>query len=274
METTNKQLDDLNNELKEQPDMVDDDLSFLGGQQESKYKKFYYCKLFTKKGTKPHFEFKRMVDGHSVPVKGDTTTISGTLKKITFSEYEYEGQQLKTVRFLLETLNENGDLVGISWGCGWNMVLINLVNCILNSNEPVTSLLVSVYTDVKSGYNKSMFRINGKKPEWKYSVEQLNEKKEKIFNKKGELVKTELGDMIDFLKSELEKHLPIILPNFKPEDEVVKHQVNFVEESLEEVLKPNTPEDEQDTLMEEMFSDIEPTVQPSEQKLQNKNKKK
>lgn len=266
METTN--INDIQDELNQSNEQLNDDMGFLGGNTESsKYSKFYFAKLYTKKGTQPHFTFSRNVDGKFVQVKGTTQTISGTLKKISFGSYEYEGNQLKTVRFLLETLNENGELVAINWSCGWNMVMINLVNCLLNTNDEVKSLLISVYTDKNTGYNKSMFRINGKKPEWKYSNDQLNEKKEKIYNKKGELVKTEMGDLIEFLEYELQTSLPILLPHFRPEDEPSGHQVKFVEESMSTVL--DVHEDKESDLMDEMFNDI-PTTQPSEQKLKNK----
>lgn len=231
-------------EEKQTPEELNDDMSFLGGNKDvSKYDKYYFAKLHTKKGETPEFKFRRIVDGVTIDVKGATQTISGKLNKITFSQYEYEKTTLKTVRFNLETLNEDGKLVGISWGCGWNSVLINLVNSLLNETKSVDSLLVSVYTDQKSGYNKAMFRINGKKPEWKYTIDQMNEKKEKIFNKKGELVKTETGELIDFLESELQNHLTVILPNFHPEDEVQKNVVNIVEQSIEDVIPSQNDQD-------------------------------
>lgn len=245
--------EELENEL---PEELMDDLSFLGtGDNVSKYVKYYYTKASTKKGVIPSFKFKRMVDGRAVDVKGTQPSISGKLTKITFGSYNFEGTELKTTRFQLETLNEIGDLVGISWGCGWNSVLINLVNCLLKETKPVESLLVSLYQDKNSGFNKSMFRINGKKPEWKYSIDELNDKKEKIFNKKGELVKTETGELVDFLEYELKNHLPIILPNFKPEDEVVKHQVNIIEEDIETVLPSDKKgkKDEVDEALQEFF---------------------
>jgi len=224
---------------KNVPEELNDDLSFLGGNNEvSKYEKYYFAKLYTKKGTEPHFKFRRIVDGVPTDVKGTTKTISGKLNKITFSQYEYEGVTLKTVRFNFETLNEDGKLVGISWGCGWNSVLQNLVNCLLNEEKEIKSLLVSVYKDPKSDYNKAMFRVNGNKPEWKYSIEELNEKKEKIFNKKGELVKTEVGELVDFLESELKNHLNVILPNFKPEEEIKENVTpTIVESSINDFFK-------------------------------------
>lgn len=244
--------EELENEL---PEELNDDLSFLGRENGgvSKYSKFYYTKLYTKKGVVPYFKFRRMVDGKALDVKGTTTSVSGKLTKITFGEYEFEGQQLKTVRLMLETLNEVGDLVGISLGIGWNSVMINLANSLLSVQKPIDSLLISVYTDKTSGYNKSMFRINGAKTEWKFTIDELNEKKEKIFNKKGELVKTEMGELIDFLKSELEKHLPIILPNFVPEEEPVKHEVKFVEMDIDEVL-PSGKKDDVDETLQEFFN--------------------
>jgi hypothetical protein len=240
-----------NNELNEE---LNDDLSFLStGTESSKYDKLYFAKLYTKKGTKPHFKFQRAVEGKIIDVKGETQSISGTLKKITFPTFEFEGNQIKTVRFFLETLNNEGKLTAISFGCGWNQVLQNLVNCLLNLNEPVTALQISVYVG-DNGYNKSMLRINGKKPSWKYQVAELNDKKEKIFNKKGELVKTEIGDLIDFLEAELKAKVPTLLPNFHPEDEptVAKHQVNFVELPIDSVLGEK-PAPEKDEEMDEFF---------------------
>ena len=271
METTNKQLDAINEDLKNEVDMVDDDLSYLGGQETSKYDKYYFVKLHTKKEEQPHFTFARNNgSGTVVDVKNSTLiqTLQGKLTKISFSSYQHEKDTLKTVRFNLETLNNDGKLVGFSLGIGWNYALQNWVNCILGCDKPIESILFSVWKDKQTGYNKSMIRINGSKPEWKYTNDTLEEKKEKVYDKKGILVATRNSDLIDFLESELKNHLPIILPNFHPEQEVEKHQVNFVEESIDTVLGPG--EDDKG-LMEEMFSDI-PTTQPSEQKLKNKKK--
>ena len=195
---------------------MDDDLSFISPEQ-SKYKKFYFVKMYTKKGTEPHFEYKRLIDGKVVPIKSTTKTLVGTLKKITFSSYEYEGNTLKTVRFLLESINGDGEPVGFSWGCGYNTVLLNLINCILSVNEPIITLFIEVYTDIKSGYNKSKIRINNNKPVWKYSLDQLNDKREKIYSKSGVLVKTESTELFNFMENELQKHLFVILPDFHPD---------------------------------------------------------
>ncbi len=247
----------LNNEVEE----LNDDLTFLNtGNETSKYAKMYFAKLYTKKGTKPHFKFQRAVEGKTTPVKGETQTISGTLKKMTFSSFEFEGNQIKTVRFFLETLNADGELIAISWGCGWNQVLINLVNCLLNLNEPITSLLVSVYAG-ENGYSKSMFRVNGKKLSWKYTIDELADKKEKIYNKAGVLVKTEISELIDFLESELKSKVPVLLPNFHPEEEAPKHQVNFVEQPIESVLDTETPTSkttEKDIMDDFLFDNVEP----------------
>lgn len=272
METTNKQLNDIQEDLKNEVNMVEDDLSYLGGQETSKYDKYYLVKLHTKKEEQPHFTFARNNGtGTIVDVKNSQLiqTLQGKLTKISFSSYQHEKDTLKTVRFNLETLNNDGKLVGFSLGIGWNYALQNWVNCILGCNKPIDSILFSVWKDKASGYNKSMIRINGGKPEWKYTNDVLEERKEKVYDKKGVLVATRNGDLIDFLEEELKNHLPIILPNYHPEQDVEKHLTTITEDS---VLGTNDEDDK--GLMEEMFSDIEPTVQPSEQKLQNKNKKK
>ena len=275
METTNKQLNDIQEELKNEVDMVTDDLSYLGGQETSKYDKYYFVKLHTKKEEQPHFTFARNNGtGTVVDVKNSTPiqTLQGKLTKISFSSYQHEKDTLKTVRFNLETLNNDGKLVGFSLGIGWNYALQNWVNCILGCDKPIDSILFSVWKDKQTGYNKSMIRINGGKPEWKFTNDELDSKKERVYDKKGVLVATRNGDLIDFLETELKNHLSVILPNFHPEQEEVKHQVNFVEVSIESVLGTDMNNEQQtDNLMNEMFNDI-PTNQPSEQKLKNKKK--
>ena len=258
METTKSELDEMMKDTNQEPVEVNDDMSFLSTSQDtSKYEKFYFAKLFTKKEKPPYFSFSRSEKGVVVEVttKDLIQTLSGKLTKITFGSYEHEKETLKTVRFNLETLNNEGKLVGFSFSIGWNYALINFVNCLLGYDKPIEGVVFGVWKDKQSGYNKSMIRINGQKPLWRYANKDLEDKKEKVYDKKGVLVATRNGDLIDFLEAELKAHLPVILPNFHPTDEPEHHTVNFVEVGIDTVLGV-VPEDDSKAIDEFFGKDI------------------
>lgn len=213
-------------ELNTEEIYLDDNLDFLGNDESSKYKRFYFVKMLIKKNTEPHFEFSRNVAGKVQKVRGTTKSISGTVKKITFGNYTFEGVDIPTVRFLIETLDNQGDLIAMSWGTSYNMISINLFNKILALDKPLSAISIDLFTDRNSGYNQAKILLNGQKVEGLLSPEQRKAMC-KEFTIKGKTVKDN-EELINYLRDSLKDNLPTILPDFKPEpelsDEEKEHQ--------------------------------------------------
>lgn len=209
--------------------MKDDSLDFMNEDKKSKYAKYFFAKVRTKKEINPHFEMSRSLDGiiQRVDFKMPIQRIGGKLNNIEFSQGEYQGQVIKSVVFKIETLNPSGELFGFRISCSRNQALLNWLNCLIGTNEEIKAFEISLWKDKNSGFNKSTCRINGKKPSWAFTLEQMEEKKEKITDKKGNLLMTKTDDLFDFMEDELKAKLDILLPNRYKEDESNKFEESF-----------------------------------------------
>lgn len=212
---------------------IEDSLDFMGENKKSKYAKYFFSKVRTKKEIDPHFEMSREISGTitRVDFKQPIQRIAGKLNNIEFCEGEYQGQIIKSVVFKFETLNPSNELFGFRVSCSRNNALLNWLNCLIGCNDKIESFEISLWKDKNSGFNKSTCRINGKKATWALSLDQLEEKKEKVFDKKGNLLQTLSGDLFDYMEDELKSKLDTLLPNRYKEEESNKFE-NFVEEIL------------------------------------------
>lgn len=238
--------------------LVQDDLDFMGETKKSKYAKYFFSKVRTKKEIQPHFEMSTDINGTitRVDFKQPIQRITGKLNNIEFSEGSYQGQVIKSVVFKLETLNPSGELLGFRISCSRNQALLNWMNCLLGFNEEIISFEMSLWKDRNTQFNKSTCRINGKKPAWKYSLDQMEEKKEKIFDKKGTLLMTKTDELFDFMELELKDHLDIILPERYKAEESDKFS-EFI--TSEEVEIPNPDEEfKPDFDFEDIFMEEKP----------------
>lgn len=255
MNTKNEKIEEKEIEVYEE-----DGLDFLNTSNESKYDRYYFCKVRTKKDIIPHFEISRKIDGvvKVIGTKVPVDKISGKLINIEFSEGEYQGQIIKSVIFKLETLNDTGKLVAFRIQVSRNQALLNWLNCLIGFDGTIDTFEMSLWKDKNTGYNKSTCRINGTKPKWAYTLEQMEEKREKIYDKKGLLMMTKSEDLYNFMEEELKNKLDVLLPNrFKPEQEAVFN--NFVEVSTGE------------TNIEDLYDwDKDVTVETEPEKKKNK----
>lgn len=210
----------LNTEKKAEV-RLEDSLDWMSENKKSKYAKYFFAKVRTKKEINPHFEMSRQIDGviERVDFKQPIQRISGKLNNIQFSQGEYQGQVIKSVIFKMETLNPSGDLFGFRINCSRNNALLNWINCLIGCNEEIKSFEISLWKDRNTGYNKSTCRINGRKPNWAFTLDEMEEKKEKITDKKGNLLMTKTDDLFDFMEEQLKSKLDTLLPNrYKEED--------------------------------------------------------
>jgi hypothetical protein len=221
----------VNFEKEEQQEViVDTTLGFMNKNQKSKYASYYFGKVRTKKEIIPHFELSKEINGviKNVTYNPPLQRISGKLNNIEFSEGTYQNQVIKSVVFKFETLTDTNNLVGIRINCSRNNALQNWLNCLIGCKEEIKSLELSLWKDKNTGFNKSSCRINGKKPIWAFNIEQLESKKEKIVDKKGNLLMTKTDEMFDFLEDELKSKLDILLPNRFREDEQLSNTEKFL----------------------------------------------
>jgi hypothetical protein len=240
----------------------EDSLDFLNDNQKSKYAKYFFAKCRTKKEIQPHFEMSRQIDGviQRVDFKQPIQRISGKLNNIQFSQGEYQGQVIKSVIFKMETLNPSNEMFGFRISCSRNNALLNWLNCLIGTNTEITAFEISLWKDRNTGFNKSTCRINGKKPSWAYTLEQMEEKKEKITDKKGNLLMTKTDELFDFMEDELNKKLDVLLPNRYKEDESDRFESAFVptdgdpvgEDNANE-FNPEFEEDENNKAINEFF---------------------
>lgn len=208
---------------------VEDTLDFMTDERKSKYAKYFFAKVRTKKEIEPNFEMSRDVNGiiQRVDFKLPIQRISGKLNNIEFSEGEYQGQVIKSVIFKLETLNPSGELFGFRINCSRNQSLLNWMNCLIGFDGEINAFEISLWKDRTSGYNKSTCKINGKKPSWAYTLEQMEDKKEKIFDKKGTLLMTKTDELFDFMEQELKNKLDVLLPHRYKEEESTSFEKMF-----------------------------------------------
>jgi len=230
--------------------IIDTGLDFLQ-KKESKYSTYYFCKLRTKKEIIPHFEMSKDIAGviTKLSTKQPIQSIRGKLMNIEFKEGTFQGQPIKSVVFKIETLNDSGNLVCFRMTTSRNNALQNWINCLLSQNTRVESIELSVWKDKTTGYNKSTCRINGQKPKWQYSIDEMEEKKEKIFDKKGNLIKVKNDDLFDFLEEELKNKLDILLPNRIKEDTI--DSVN-----LSSIISDDEQDGKTDEFIDDMFNEL------------------
>ena len=81
----------------------------------------------------------------------------------------------------------------------------------------------------------------------------MEEKKEKIKDKKGNLLMTKTDELFDFMEEELKNKLDLLLPNRYKEEESSKF-TNFVEEVSGETNTEEFAPDFEDDKMDDLFS--------------------
>lgn len=184
----------------------------------------FYLKPKTAKAEDPYFAIKTKEGTEYVDV--DTSkNVSGTLKNIEFSEYEWEKNIIKTVKFVLERETEEfgNQLYIIS--SSYTSTLRSILNSILGVKGPINTMSLTLYKN-RQGYNGVYTLINGKKSDWKLSASELKEYIDVEHTKK-------FGDVTDytrldtFLEEQMKIHLDTILPNR--------------EENIDSILSENKP---------------------------------
>jgi hypothetical protein len=233
---------ELKNEKTEEV-IVDSTLDFMNKNLKSKYSSYYFGKVRTKKDIVPYFELSKEINGmiKTVTYSPPLQRISGKLNNIEFTQGEFQGSPIYSVVFKFETLTESNSLVGIRVSCSRNQALLNWLNCLIGFNEEITSFEISLWKDKNTGYNKSTCKINGKKPNWAFTLDQMEEKKEKILDKKGVLLMTKTDELFDFMEEELKKKLDILLPNRYKEEESNKFE-DFIPTDEQPVGETNVDE--------------------------------
>lgn len=247
-----------NLEEKKEEVFIEDGLNWMSDVKKSKYNKYYFAKVKTKKENLPYFEMSKEIGGviQKLTMAQPIQTITGKLNNIEFSENEFQGQIIHSVIFKMETTSPNLELIGFRISCSRNQALLNWMNSLIGFNEKIDSFEISLWKDKNSGFNKSTCRINGKKPQWFLTLEQMEEKKEKIFDKKGTLLMTKSDDLFDYMEEQLKAKLDILLPNRYKEEESNKFE-NFTETiDSESNYDPEWGPDEEQK-MEDLF-DNEP----------------
>lgn len=231
-------------EINEKEIVKDQSLSFLTDTYKSKYDKYYFCKVRTKKEIHPFFETSREIDGVIQKVNtGLLQRVFGKLNAIEFNEGTYQGQVIKSVVFKLETPTPTGEIIGMRISCSRNAALLNWLNCLVGFDDEVKTFEMSLWKDKVSGYNKSTCKINGVKGKWALTIDEMESKKEKIYDKKGNLITTKSDELYDYFENELKKKLDILLPN------------RYKDEGFEEKFEPT--DGDIDRTGEEFIFDVE-----------------
>lgn len=223
-------------------------------EERGQYDDVFYVKAITKKDETPRFQVKQKKGTMYETLDIEPSSLSGVLKKIEFSEYEWEGKQIETVKFNLEKETDGVKQLSI-FTSSYTSTLRTIINCLLNYKDPIKNISF-ILNKNKDGYNGIILKINSKSADWKYKYE--------FFKTMIDVEKTRKGDVLyydkldAFLKEELIKHIPVILPDIDNELD------NLIDDEPTDPIEPSNPED----IMKWDVSDIEEDKKP----LKNKRK--
>lgn len=132
--------------------------------------------------------------------------IEGWLAKAKVDSYEYEGKPKKTIELTIEDNDEK-----YLFQSSYNQLSRSLINSLLGTPD-YGRIKISVYTN-KAGYKSIFVENNGEKMAWKYSVEEMQAKTEKITNKAGEFISNDYSSLDNWLEEQFAAH---VVPNCKP----------------------------------------------------------
>jgi hypothetical protein len=207
MENSKTKIEDIEEVFEDS-----EDLGF--SQPQSKYHRVYFVKMKIKDD--PHFELSFIQNDKKYTQSGKQ--LEGKLINVKKSTYIYEEKEVKTLKLHLEYLNpKNEQLYLFILGVSYTSISRNLLNCLLNFNEPIEKLVLSLYSN-KDGFAALYTMINSKKASWKYSMEEQKPMIEEVKNKKGEVTRY-YYELNDFFEEKIMEHLDIILPNRSIEPE-------------------------------------------------------
>lgn len=149
-----------------------------------------------------YFKGKTKQGDKYVEISDKPNRIYGHLTEFSIKEFEWENENHKIVRVVLDSDKDRVILEG-----GFSNVMVNLINTVAGNKEAIDKLSLSVYIS-KKGYASLGVEIDGKdwkENNWKFNyAEDLKPLIEEVKNKKGKITGYDKTDLIDFLVKEIE----------------------------------------------------------------------
>jgi len=182
----------------------------------------------------PYFEIRKGYDKDAEVVSTDNSYIEGVLEKIELGGYDYEGEWIDTFKVYLRDGGET-----LIWTTSWNSLSRNFINGVCKLENKNVHLLISVYTDKKSGYKKIYTTHNGQPIGWKFDYEEhIKPLIVPMTNAKGKVEKNDYSLVDEMFKKEVEAMV------FTPLDDVKWDGVfEAPERSVEELVEPTVTTD-------------------------------
>jgi hypothetical protein len=147
---------------------------------------------------KPRFEVSRVnKDGKIEKTQETATSVSGDLTRIDFKEREYNGNKSRHVILYISDSTAN-ETYFIDFT--YRISTRSLFNALL-SLKKTNDIELSIYRS-KKGYESFGLRQAGQLISWKFPLEQLPAA-DVIKDKKGNVIKTDFGDVDSFFEEEL-----------------------------------------------------------------------
>ena len=193
------------------------------------------------KSEEPHFSIRTKVGTEYVDVPSEKN-VTGSLKNIQFSEYEWEGKKIKTLKIVIDR-EEKQQLCIID--SSYTTTLRGIINSLLGCNEPINKISITLFKN-KQGFNGAYTIINSKKSNWKYSGEELK-KYVDIENTKKFGPVADYDRLDNFLEDELKKHLNVIIPNMNSSiDSILSENKPVITEKIVDNRTSKEYNDEED----------------------------
>lgn len=140
--------------------------------------------------------------------------LTGELEKIELSSYEYEWQKRDTVKITIADVTEKYVI-----STAFTTIAKSLLNS-LASAETFWQLELKLYVN-KKGYNSIYVANDNTRLEWKYTIEELNSKVDKIQKKNGEVV-MDYSELDEFYKNTVVKQIQETIEKSKIKQEEFK----------------------------------------------------
>lgn len=214
-----------------------EDFGFEQDETSGGFDEVFFVKMKTKDAA--YFEFsQKQGDKILLDPRKSIQTIDGHLYKIVLGDYTYENKLIRTLKlYLTKTVNNKSVLFIVS--TSYTQSARSIINSLLACKSPIDKVNISIYKN-QSGYTSVKMSINGKKSDWKYSIDDMRKHIETIKNKKGEFVSNDYTELDELFESELRTHLGVLFPE--------QDHIRFVEEKPSEDAAEFFKEDTDDFL--------------------------
>jgi hypothetical protein len=163
---------------------------------------FFKIKGLKKGSEEIYFEGQRKEGSDYVLIDEKPSKLYGHLTGVSMGEFEWEGEKIRTVKFVIDDANERVILEG-----SFSNLIINLVNTIAGNKEKIDKIELGVYISSK-GYASISIKFDDQDwsdNEWKFDyTKKLKPLIDETTDKKGKVVATDKTKLIEFLAKEIE----------------------------------------------------------------------